>query len=36
MLHCFLQVKFKATVEVKGSERPAMVAEALVRLFGGG
>jgi acyl dehydratase len=31
-----LQVKFKATVEVKGSERPAMVAEALVRLFGGG
>ena len=29
-----LQVKCKATVEVKGSEKPAMVAECLVRLFG--
>jgi acyl dehydratase len=28
------QVKFKATIEVKGSEKPAMVAEALVRLLG--
>ena len=28
------QVKFRATVEVKGQEKPAMVAEALVRLFG--
>jgi len=29
-----LQVKARATVEVKGSEKPAMVAECLVRLFG--
>ena len=28
------QVKFKATIEVKGSDKPAMVAEALVRLLG--
>jgi acyl dehydratase len=31
-----MQVKLKATIEVKGSDRPAMVAEPLVRLFGGG
>jgi acyl dehydratase len=31
-----MQVKLKATVEVKGSDKPAMVAEPLVRLFGGG
>lgn len=31
-----VQAKLKATVEVKGSEKPAMVAECLVRLFGGG
>jgi acyl dehydratase len=29
-----IQAKLKATVEVKGSEKPAMVAECLVRLFG--
>jgi acyl dehydratase len=29
-----LQVKLRATVEVKGSEKPAMVAECLVRMFG--
>jgi acyl dehydratase len=29
-----LQVKLRATVEVKGSEKPAMVADCLVRLFG--
>ena len=29
-----LQVKLKATIEVKGQEKPAMVAESLVRLFG--
>jgi acyl dehydratase len=28
------QVKFKVTIEVKGSDKPAMVAEALVRLLG--
>ena len=28
------QVKFKATIEVQGSDKPAMVAEALVRLLG--
>jgi acyl dehydratase len=28
-----LQVKFRATVEVKGSEKPAMVADGLVRLY---
>jgi acyl dehydratase len=31
-----LQGKLKVTIEVKGSEKPAMVAECLVRLFGGG
>jgi acyl dehydratase len=30
-----MQVKLKATVEVKGSDKPALVAEPLVRLFGG-
>jgi acyl dehydratase len=30
-----LQVKFRATVEVKGSDKPAMVADGLVRLYGG-
>lgn len=29
-----LQVKARATVEVKGSQKPAMVADCLVRLFG--
>jgi acyl dehydratase len=29
-----LQVKTRTTVEVKGSEKPAMVAECLVRLYG--
>jgi acyl dehydratase len=29
-----LQGKLKVTIEVQGSERPAMVAECLVRLFG--
>jgi acyl dehydratase len=29
-----LQVKLLVTIEVKGSEKPAMVAEALVRLYG--
>jgi acyl dehydratase len=31
-----LQVKLKATIEVKDSAKPALVAECLVRLFGGG
>ena len=30
-----MQVKLKATVEVKGSDKPALVAERLLRLFGG-
>ena len=30
-----LQVKVRATVEVKGSEKPAMVAECLFRMYGG-
>jgi acyl dehydratase len=29
-----LQVKLLVTIEVKGSEKPAMVAEALIRLYG--
>jgi acyl dehydratase len=29
-----LQAKLRATVEVKGSEKPALVAECLVRLYG--
>lgn len=29
-----LQVKLRTTVEVKGSEKPAMVAECLTRLYG--
>jgi acyl dehydratase len=29
-----LQVKLRTTVEVKGSEKPAMVAECLVRMYG--
>jgi acyl dehydratase len=29
-----LQVKSRVTVEVKGQEKPAMVAETLVRLWG--
>jgi len=29
-----LQVKLRATVEVRGSGKPAMIAECLVRLFG--
>ncbi len=29
-----LQVKLRATVEVRGSEKPALVAECLVRLYG--
>jgi acyl dehydratase len=29
-----LQIKMKGTVEVKGSEKPACVAESLVRLYG--
>ena len=29
-----MQVKLRATIEVKGSEKPAMVAECLVRLYG--
>jgi acyl dehydratase len=29
-----LQVKTRTTVEVKGSEKPAMVAECLVRMYG--
>jgi len=29
-----LQVKLLVTLEVKGSEKPAMVAEALIRLYG--
>jgi acyl dehydratase len=29
-----VQVKLRGTVEVKGSEKPAMVAECLFRLFG--
>ena len=29
------QVKVRATIEVKGSEKPAMVAECLFRLYGG-
>jgi hypothetical protein len=28
------QMKLKVTVEIKGSEKPAMVAESLVRLYG--
>ena len=28
------QMKLRVTVEVKGSEKPAMVAESLVRLYG--
>jgi acyl dehydratase len=28
------QMKLRVTVEVKGTEKPAMVAEALVRLYG--
>jgi hypothetical protein len=28
------QMKLKVTLEVKGSEKPAMVAESLVRLYG--
>jgi acyl dehydratase len=31
-----LQLKVKGTIEVQGSEKPACVAECLVRLFGGG
>lgn len=30
-----VQVKMKGTIEVKGSEKPACVAETLVRLYGG-
>ncbi|MGH2866066.1 MAG: MaoC family dehydratase [Solirubrobacteraceae bacterium] len=29
-----LQAKLRATIEVKGSEKPAMVADCLIRLFG--
>jgi acyl dehydratase len=29
-----VQMKLKVTIEVKGSEKPAMVAESLVRLYG--
>jgi acyl dehydratase len=29
-----LQVKSKVTIEVQGSEKPACVAETLVRLYG--
>ncbi len=29
-----LQIKMKGTIEVKGSEKPACVAESLVRLYG--
>jgi acyl dehydratase len=29
-----IQMKLKVTIEVKGSEKPAMVAESLVRLYG--
>jgi acyl dehydratase len=29
-----IQMKLRVTVEVKGSEKPAMVAESLVRLYG--
>jgi len=29
-----VQVKLLVTVEVKGSQKPAMVAEALIRLYG--
>ncbi|HEY5427698.1 MAG TPA: MaoC family dehydratase, partial [Solirubrobacteraceae bacterium] len=29
-----VQMKLRVTVEVKGSEKPAMVAESLVRLYG--
>jgi acyl dehydratase len=28
------QIKLKVTVEVKGSEKPALVAESLVRMYG--
>ena len=31
-----LQMKLRVTIEVKGSEKPAMVAESLVRLYGCG
>jgi acyl dehydratase len=31
-----LQVKVKGTIEVQGSEKPACVAECIVRLYGGG
>jgi hypothetical protein len=30
-----LQIKGKVTIEVKGSEKPACVAESLVRVYGG-
>jgi acyl dehydratase len=30
-----LQMKVKVTIEVEGAEKPSMVAEALVRLYGG-
>lgn len=30
-----VQVKLRATVEVKGSEKPAMVADCLIRVYGG-
>jgi len=29
-----VQIKLRATVEVKGTEKPALVADALVRLYG--
>ena len=29
-----IQMKLRVTIEVKGSEKPAMVAESLVRLYG--
>jgi acyl dehydratase len=30
-----LQIKAKVTIEVQGSEKPACVAESLVRVYGG-
>jgi len=29
-----IQMRFRVTVEVKGSDKPAMVADSLLRLYG--